>query len=140
MSKNVQLTKKQFSVIDDIFESELKESEILRKHKVSRATYNKWLDNEYFTREFSTRIASEQRRNTIHITQNVSKAVGHLENIAQKQDGETSRKACLDIIEIEKQESDKQRPSQMEYRPAESTACLSNEAAGRILAALAEEK
>ena len=52
MSKIKLLTKRQLEVIEDLFEAEKKESEILQKHNLSRIVYNKWLEERNFIEEF----------------------------------------------------------------------------------------
>ncbi len=137
MSKQKHLTKRQLAVIDDLFESNLPESEILKKHQVSRILYNRWLADKNFTGEIDSRIASTYKRNAACIAANAAKAIHTLIKMAGDDKGELTRKACLDIIELQSHASEKNPP---QPQPSESTACLSDEAAGRILAALAEEK
>ncbi len=137
MSKQKILTKRQLAVIDDLFESNLPESEILKKHKVSRTLYNRWLTDKFFADEIDRRIAATYKRNAACIATNAAKAISKLLEMAGEDKSELTRKACLDIIELQNQAREKNLP---QSQPSESTACLSDEAAGRILAALAEEK
>jgi predicted DNA-binding protein YlxM (UPF0122 family) len=137
MSKQKHLTKKQLAVIDDLFESDLKESEILKKYKVSRTLYNRWLADEKFIKEFDNRIAAAYKRNVACIAVNTSKAINTLLTMIDADKGELTRKACLDLIELQNQRREKNLPQQ---QLSESNTCLSDEAAGRILAALAEER
>ena len=141
MSKHTKITKKQIDVINDLFASEQKENEILQKHKVSRALYNKWLADENFMRELDNRIAIAHKRIAARIAGNVSKAVEKLITLSNG-DNDISRKACLDIIALQKQVSINQPQVRQETKTPETpaNANLSDEAAGRILAALAEEK
>ncbi|MBN2589848.1 MAG: hypothetical protein JXA96_08290 [Sedimentisphaerales bacterium] len=141
MSKHAKLTKKQIDVIDDLFASELNEKEILQNHKVSRALYNKWLADENFMRDLDNRIAIAFKRSAARLAGNVSKAVEQLITLS-KGDNDISRKACLDIIALQKQVLINQPQVRQETKTPEIPANtnLSDEAAGRILAALAEEK
>lgn len=140
MSKHTQLTKKQLALIDDLFTSELNETEILQKHKVSRILYNKWLCDKNFMRDFDNRITIAFKRNAARLAQNVSKAVEKLITMTEG-DKELSRKACLDIITLQKQVLSNQPAFRQETKqPENPNVCLSDEAAGKILAALAEEK
>jgi hypothetical protein len=140
MSKNKQLTKKQLAVIEDLFNEKLSETEILKKNNISRFLYNKWLADRNFIREFDNRIMVKHMRNNANITRSVSNAIKNLEEMAGKNEGETARKACLDIIALEKDISSNRQPEQNEDKPNENEDQLSDEAAGRFLAALAEEK
>ena len=49
MSKEKRLSAKQLAVIDDLFEGEIKEAEILKKHNLSRNLFQKWLADESFS-------------------------------------------------------------------------------------------
>ena len=60
--------------------------------------------------------------------------------MANKMDGETSRKACLDIIALEKEVLNNQQLVETEDKPIENEHQFSDEDAGKILAALAEDK
>ena len=42
MSKAQKLTKRQRAVIEDLFTAEMDEQEVLEKHNVNRALYNRW--------------------------------------------------------------------------------------------------
>ena len=140
MSKIKQLTKKQLAVIEDLFNGQVSESEILKRNNISRFLFHKWLADENFIREFDNRIIVERMRNNANITRNVSNAIKHLKEMSEKMEGETARKACLDIIALEKEIVSTRQPVQTEDKPLENEHSLSDEAAGRILAALAEEK
>ncbi len=140
MRKNTGLTKKQLDVIDDLFTSEQNENATLQKHKVSRALFNKWLADENFITVFDNRMSIAFKLNAARIAGNVSKAVENL-IILSKGNTDISRKACLDIIALQKNILNIQPPTRQEtQQPENPDACLSDEAAGKILAALAEEK
>lgn len=140
MSKHEQLTKKQLDLIDDLFTSKLNENKILQKHKVSRTLYNKWLADDNFIRDIDNRIAIAFKRNAAHLADNVSRAVNKLITLSKGKE-EISRKACLDIIALQKHVLTNQPPVRQENKQLEiPQASLSDEAAGKILEALAEEK
>jgi hypothetical protein len=79
-------------------------------------------------------------RNNANIVKKASEAIGHLDSMAGKGEGETARKACLDIIELQKEILNTPQPVKTDDKSIESQVPLSDEAAGRILAVLAEEK
>ena len=57
------LTKKQNSVMNDLFKGNLSEVEVLKKHKISAPLYQKWLaDDELFADEFAFRIQAGKRQ------------------------------------------------------------------------------
>jgi len=60
MAKGKRLSKKQLSVIEDLFVGQLDEQAILDKHKVSRAVFVKWQMERRFVEEFNRRIAANK--------------------------------------------------------------------------------
>jgi hypothetical protein len=142
MRKNTCLTKKQFDVIEDLLTSGMRESEILEKHKVSSALYNKWINDENFICQLENRVTVAYKRNAARIAENVSKAVDVLTKKIDKADVDVVKKVCLDLASLQKQVLANQPPvHQKTILPENQTdTTLSDEAAGKILAALAEEK
>ena len=139
MSKIKLLTKRQLEVIEDLFEAEKKESEILQKHNLSRIVYNKWLEERNFIEEFDKRITAAKNRAAAHFAGSASKAIFELVRLS-KGDGETARKACLDIIALQNQVNTEPQPQPDTDEQSNSPeSSLSPEAVSRILAALAEE-
>ncbi len=97
MSKG-QLTKKQLALIDELFNGELDEHGVLKKHKISRQVFNTWLDEKMFHDELDRRADSGQRQSALLIAKYVPVAVAKLIQLTESDKGETARKACLDII------------------------------------------
>jgi hypothetical protein len=139
MSKAKQLSRKQIEVINDLFESEKKEIQILQDHKVSWIIYNKWFADKNFIEELDNRIAAAKKRAAAHIAYTASKAIAGLVDLSQGQ-GETARKACLDLIALQSQATTQPQPQPQAPEQSDSPKSdLSPETASRILAALAEE-
>ena len=92
-------------------------------------------------RDFDNRIAVALKRNAARLADNILKAVEKLIAMT-KGDDDISRKACLDIIALQKQVTAANPPARNEFKQPEKQASvnLSDEAAGKILAALAEDK
>ncbi|MGA2070076.1 MAG: hypothetical protein ABSG97_01900 [Sedimentisphaerales bacterium] len=128
------LTKKQLAVIEDLFVGELEEQQILEKHKIDRRTYDKWLAEENFAGEFDRRIKSAHRRGELIIARFANVAAAKLVQLTESENQETSRKACLDVINYLRQKAEPVSDDQPE---AEKLPDLSPELASRLLAALA---
>jgi len=92
------LTKRQFRVIDDLFEGNLSEIEAMRKHKVSRRIYRRWLEDEKFVDELMFRVESAKRQSDFLIAKYTPIAAVKLVDLTKSEKEETSRKACLDVI------------------------------------------
>jgi hypothetical protein len=109
------LTKKQCDVIDDLFRSDLTEEEVLAEHGVSKSVYRRWLRDKVFHDEITFRIEAGKRLGELIIAVNAPIAASKLAKIANGKDGETTRKACLDIISTslgtkKRQKADKGEP------------------------------
>lgn len=142
MSESKQLTKRQSAVLDDLFVGELEEPAILEKHHVRRREYDRWLADERFTGQLELRIAHAHRQGRITLARYAATAAVKLVELAASGEGETARKACLDIIALPAtaagQDLRADRADQGPTVPA--AAGLPPELAGRLLAVLAQDR
>jgi len=140
MSESKKLSKRQVAVLEDLFTGELDEQDVLDKHAVPRALYERWLADEQFTEQFERQIAHAYRQSRMILARHAPKAAGRLEELTHCQKEETARKACLDIISLQWPAS---YSSPADVPPASQALApvpnLSPEAASRLLAALAEQ-
>ncbi|MGD0551854.1 MAG: hypothetical protein ABSB25_04300 [Sedimentisphaerales bacterium] len=132
-----QLTKKQRDVIDDLFSGELDEQQIFEKHRINKRVYDKWLAEDNFADEFDRRIKSAHRRGELIIARFANVAAAKLVQLTESENQETSRKACLDVINYLRQKAEPSPDGQPE---AEKLPDLPPEVASRLLAALAQSK
>ena len=135
------LSVKQLAVIDDLFESELNEPEILKKHNISRKLYDRWLADESFNDHLDRRMVWEYRRNEIILARSIRQVVSNLMELTKSEQAETARKACIDIITMHANRSAGAAAPQA-GNPVQNpeSAQLLPETAGKLLAVLAEEK
>ena len=133
------LSKKQLAVIDDLFSGELDEQAVLQKHKVNRNVYNRWLANDFFVSEFDRRIMSAHRQSAALIAKYAPLAAAKLVQLTESGKEETARKACMDIISLPAL-LDKRivRPGELQTTETQLPQQLTEQAAGRLLAALAQ--
>jgi len=138
MPETRQLSQRQLAVIDDLFDGKLQEQAILKKHKLSRRLYNRWLADGGFNDHCDRRMAWEHRRCEFVLARYAQAAASNLVRLTECEKEEAARKACMDIISMQPAG----RPSAIAAPGdgAESPPELSPETAGRLLAALAEEK
>lgn len=92
------VTKKQESVLNDLFKGDKSEVEVLKKHRISAVFYRKWLDDEVFAEEFAFRMEAGKRQCELIIANYAPVAAAKLIGLTECQKEETMRKACLDII------------------------------------------
>lgn len=137
MLNETKLTKKQLVVIEDLFAGELDEQQILEKHKVNRRLYDKWLADENFTVEFERRLKLAHRQSELIIARYATVAAAKLVQLTESENQETARKACLDIINYLRPNTE---PRPDEQPDAEQASELSPELASRLLASLASNK
>lgn len=135
-----QLSKRQLSVIEDLFSGELNEPEVLKKHKVSRHIYNRWQRDEVFTGEFELRLAGLRRQSELIIAGYAVLAAAKLVELTGSKEGETARKACLDIMSLPKLSGKKSggasNSKESEEKLIEGSFTAAK--ASRVLAALSE--
>jgi len=138
------LRKKQLAVIDDLFNGGFDEQAVLEKHEVRINTYNKWLSDELFSAEFARRIAIARLQSKALIAKYSLIAAAKLVELTESQNPETARKACLDIISSHQSAGQKTEktcePHKKKIEKLLPSKKLQPQIAGRLLAALAEEK
>jgi hypothetical protein len=141
MGNRAKLTKKQLVVIEDLFIGGLDEQAVLEKHRVSRSLYDKWLEDDDFNQQFDRRIARAYRQSRAIIARYAPLAAAKLVQLTESEKEETARKACLDIISLPTLE-DKiaKKTTEPQADEMEQPLELTEQAASRLLAALAEEK
>jgi hypothetical protein len=134
------ISKKQLSVINDLFTSELDEQAVLDKYDVNRDTFEKWLNDERFIGQLNERITHSFQQSRLIIARFAPLAASKLVELTMSKNQETARKACLDIISMDSANNKFLAPSNTGGSQDNINAEISPEFASRILAALAEEK
>jgi hypothetical protein len=141
MCKSRQTTRRQLAVIEDLFAGELDEQAVLNKHGVKPAVYRKWLADEQFMTHFERRLAQAYHSTRLRLARNAVAAAKRLVELAQCQQTETARKACLDILfppHSSNETSENTRRPTVPEPTANLDPALSPETASRVLAILAE--
>ena len=130
------LTPKQYAIIEDIFAGDIETSDIIKKHRVSPATFNKYLTDELFKAEFIKRIEWLTLQSQAIIARYGSLAAAKLVELPNSEHEETRRKACLDIISLPKSSDIKSLSPESDepHRPAP----INSETAAKILDILAK--
>jgi hypothetical protein len=128
------LTKRQLDVIDEWFENGGNETAVLRKYNITHKKWKKWIADKAFNAAVAEKVESVQRQSQILIAQYVPMAAAKLIQLCGSDKGETSRKACLDILAM-RTDDNKQSIDADE----EEKTMLDDETAAKILAVLAEK-
>ncbi len=139
MTRPKPLTRRQLAVLDELLADVPDDKTVLDRYKIDPELYNKWLTEPAFIEQFDKRIAAAHRRSVLHLARFATKAAARLVQLSEKGEGETARKACLDIISgcdsapaaDRKREAGDDAPQTSEH--------LSPETASRILTTLADE-
>ncbi|MBU1260447.1 MAG: hypothetical protein KJ757_02395 [Planctomycetes bacterium] len=126
------LTKEQLQIIDELFESGGDESTVLQKHNISFKTWQQQLADKDFADEIAARMESSKRQGQIILSKYVPFAAAKLVQLCESENQETSRKAVLDILNL--QTGLKTNEPVLPEIPA-----LDPATASKLLAALAEE-
>lgn len=132
------LTRQQLAVLDELFDSDANEQDVLKTCKVESMLFSKWLTEPAFIEQFDKHIAAARRRSLLHLARCAPKAASRLVALSDQDKGETARKACLDIISgcDLSPTADQRRETKHDGR--ETSDHLNPEIASRLLAALAE--
>jgi len=132
------LTKRQLDIIDDWFENGGNETAVLRKYNITHKKWKKWISDKAFNAAVADKVESVQRQSQILIAQYVPMAAAKLIQLCGSDKGETSRKACLDILAMRTDDRDA-CPSVSTDADEEEKTMLDDETAAKILAVLAEK-
>ncbi len=127
------LTKKQLTIIDDLFESGGDESAVRQKHNIPRKLWSKWLADKDFADEIAARTEASKRHSQIILSKYAPFAAAKLVQLCESENQETSRKAVLDILSL----YERQKTQDLTQPELPS---LDPEMASKLLAAMAEEK
>jgi hypothetical protein len=74
-------------------------SVLLEQHQIRPGDYQRWLGNPLFADEMNARIALWRQDSHILLEQSAATAAAKLMKLAESE-GETGRKACLDILTL----------------------------------------
>ncbi len=94
------LNEKQWAVLDDLFYSGLDENAVLKKHNVQRTTYEKWLRQKLFTRQFHEYARSLARRTELAVVKSKTDVLARLVELTRCNKEESARKACQDVLAV----------------------------------------
>jgi hypothetical protein len=141
MPDNLNVTRRQSAVLQDMLDGELDEREILEKHRVSQKTFNRWLSGDAFMAELNRRLQWLNLQSEVVITRYKTLAAARLVHLTESENQETARKACLDIINLPNRSDipPKQPNNEPKVTQQPEYDELSPETCSRLLAALAEE-
>jgi len=141
MARRKYLNQRQLTVLDDLFNSDLDEQAVLDKHNVRRSTYDRWLADKLFAERFKQYVNGLKRRSELLMAKYSCLAAAKLVELTASDNAETARKACLDIISQPKNAADRTEQSDQAQKDSiQQVEQLSEQAASKLLAALAEEK
>jgi hypothetical protein len=141
MARRRYLSRRQLTVLDDLFNSDLDEQAVLDKHKVRRSTYERWLADELFAERFKQYVNSVRRRSELLMAKYSCLAAAKLVELIASDKAETARKACLDIISVPKIADERgEQPDRAQKDGDKQVEQLSDATASRLLTALAEGK
>ncbi|MHC4912053.1 MAG: hypothetical protein ACYTE5_03500 [Planctomycetota bacterium] len=140
MGRRKYLTQKQLAVLDDLFNGELDEQAVLKKHRVRRGTYERWLADEVFRERFKQYVNVLSRRSELLLAKYSCSAARKLHELTKEGKGETARKACLDIMTMPKRISEHSEAAKgLASGEGKEIPQLSGKRASRLLALLAED-
>jgi len=132
------ISSRQRTVIDDILKNGLTEKEALEKHRITPIRYRRWLKGGLYMQEINVAIDAAMRQQKFTIAQCLPDAADKLTELIDTEKGETARKACLDIIALQKADVTPQIAQQ--DNQTQNKYNLTQEKAAKIWAVLAEKE
>jgi hypothetical protein len=132
------LTKEQLQIIDELFESSGDESAVLAKHNISFKDWQQQLAEEDFADELAARLESSKRHSQIILSRYAPFAAAKLVQLCESENQETSRKAVLDILNLQTGQAEISNVKSQISNTAPPS--LDPDTASKILAVLAESK
>ncbi len=140
MGRRKYLTQRQLAVLDDLFNSDMDEQSVLKKHRLRRGTYERWLGYEVFRGRFKQYVNVLVWRSERLLAKNTCSAADKLTELTGGENTEVARKACLDIMTISKRISEHLETAKVSASgESKEIPQLSGKRASRLLAALAED-
>ncbi|MBM4102603.1 MAG: hypothetical protein FJ263_00930 [Planctomycetes bacterium] len=103
--KEKKLSPKQKLFLADFTGGNYSVFDLLERHKIRRSDYRRWLGEMLFVDEMNARIESSRQNSQIRLAQSAPAAAEKLAKLAES-DGETGRKACLDILKLSVQDGE----------------------------------
>jgi len=141
MGRRKYLTQKQLAVLDDLFNGELDEQEVLNKHRVRRGTYGRWLEYEAFRERFKQYVNVLVWRSERLLAKYSCDAARRLTKLTEAENEEVARKACLDVMGMPKRIVQQLEVAKVsECGEGVEIPQLSARTASKLLAVLAEDK
>jgi hypothetical protein len=98
--KRRDLNEKKWAVLDDLFYSALDENAVLKKHNVPRTSYEKWLREKLFTRQFHEYARSLARRSELAVVKSETDVLARLVELTRCNKEESARKSCQDVLAV----------------------------------------
>jgi len=126
------LKKIQKKVMDELFEGEKNEREILSDNNISYSVYSRWLKEDGWKEAFQRRIDEAERRAQILVAGNKPAAAEKLIKLMDCEKEQTARQACLDIINMPKMEIE----TKEEKQSGEKAISISDKMAETLIEAL----
>ena len=130
---------RRLALVEDLSAGDLAEQPVLDRHDIGREIYYRWLTDRQFAEDVNQHVSGACRRNSLPIARNARWAAATLVRLANSENPETARKACLDIITMKPSTSLAGHPAAPDDK-VEGLSPICPQTASRMLALLAEEK
>ena len=133
--------------MDDLFKGG-SEERALKRHKIYKGLYKKWLKEERWLKEFNWRIESLERQNRIMAAKCKPVVTAKLLGLIDSKKEHTARQACENLINLQEETEKRTTGPQVGQEPdscfesadGQDATELRPEVASKMLALLAEEK
>jgi hypothetical protein len=135
------LTKEQLKIIYNWIRNEEDETKILKKYRITYKKWAQWLNDENVRQEIKGKVLAAKTRSKLFLARYLPLASAKLIELCNSDNYETSRKACIEILNFAHQnsiESDDEQIDAKDKLPNVSE--FDSQTQSKLLAVLAESK
>ncbi|MFA6176247.1 MAG: hypothetical protein WC765_06690 [Phycisphaerae bacterium] len=137
METNDIVTNRQLQAIDELFVSGGNENAVLQKFSISLSKWKRWRSQQPFSRALEAKMKTLNQNGQMLLLQHSSLASARLLELCNSEKEEVSRKACLNVLQLNSETVEKIPLQQDDAGDTKTN--LTDEQAEKILAVLSED-
>jgi cystathionine beta-lyase/cystathionine gamma-synthase len=133
------ITDRQLHAIDELFASGGDENAVLRKFSISLSKWKRWRSQQPFNKALEAKMKTLNQNGQMLLLQHSSLASARLLELCNSQKEEVSRKACLNVLQLNSETVEKNTSLENSQSNEPEKTHLTTEQASKILAVLSED-
>jgi hypothetical protein len=130
------VTNRQLLAIDELFASGGDKNAVLQKFSISPEKWKRWRTQQPFNRALEAKMKTLNQNGQMLLLQHSSWASARLLELCNSEKEEVSRKACLNVLQLNSETIEKIPPQQDDAEDTKTN--LTDEQAAKLLAVMAD--